>query len=77
MEGTVIKYNMVPTFQQCLFSLDHVMCTEVQQQIYCSGYDHGCRHLHAADAQTIMLPSPKGTVRDNSCQTQVITMLSV
>ena len=73
MEGPT-KYGMIPTLQQCLFSLDHVMCTEAQQQIYHSRCDHGCKHLHSADVQTLMLPSPKGVVRDNSCQTHVITV---
>ena len=56
---------------QHLFSLDHVMCTEAQQRHDHYGCYPGHGHLHSTDAQTIMLPSSKGTVRDNICQTEV------
>ena len=62
---------------QHLFSLDYVICTEAKQSNYHSESYHGCGHLHSADVWTLMLPLPKGIVRDNSHLTQVITMPSV
>ena len=53
------------------------MCTEAQQRNDCSESYHGCGNLHSTDFQTLMLPIPKGIVRDNSCQTEVIIMPSV
>ena len=59
MEITSINY-MAPMLQQCLFSLNHVMCTEAQPQIYHSGCHHGCWHPHSADAQHLCFLYQKG-----------------
>ena len=42
---------MAPTVQQCLFSLEHVICTEAQQRHDHWRCYHGHGHLHSADAQ--------------------------
>ena len=74
MEAKSTKYHLEPMLWQHLFSLNHIRCTEAQQQNEHSGCHHGCWHIHSADTQTLVLPLPKMIVGDNSCKTKVITM---
>ena len=53
------------------------MCTEAQPKSHHWGCYHSHWHLHSTNAQTLTLSSPKGVVRDNSCQTEVIRKPSV
>ena len=69
MEDKSIKYNLAPTLWWCLFSLDHIMCTEAQQQNDHWGCHHGCWHIPSTNTWTLVLPLPKTIVGDNSCKT--------
>ena len=68
--------GMVPMLWHLLL-LSQVMCKKAQQGNDCWGCHNSHGHLHSADAQSFVLPSPKEILRENSCQTEVMRGPSV